>query len=198
MLVLHRRTTRDLFTIRAVQHWVRTVLQTDHLDVPVNLDKLWSGNIRVIVDPDIPLTLKALSAFTDDPDFVVLNTQYGEFSQRFSLAHELIHLFKHRTHLQGTDSVAHYRQHPYHAWMELEANAGAAEILLPHEWFMDTATMVVSSALQDVNDLQTFLTTDEARRWAAQARVSIIVLGYHLLDCGLVTVREPDYVAAQP
>lgn len=193
MLVLQKRSAQELFTVYAIQHWVRDVLKTTTLSAPVQLEQLCPGALRIVADPDLPAALRALSVFGDDPDFVVLNAQYGDFAQRFSLAHEIVHLLKHRRHLTGTNSAEHYRKHPYHGWMEVEANAGAAEMLLPYDWFMDRARQYVGDQLHTADDLERFLTGAEARRWAGEARVSLPVLGYHLWDLGWVgdTVAKP-------
>lgn len=186
MLVLQRRrTAQDLFTIYAIQQWVRDVFKTTTWSAPVQRETLCSLTLRFVAeDLDLPATLPDLSVFDDNRDVVgVSPAQDGDFAQRFSLAHDIVHLLKHRRHLTGTTSA---HDHLYHGWMEVEANAGATEMLLPYAWFMDRAQQYVGNPLHTIADLELFLTGAATRRWAAEAEVSLPVLGYHLWDLGWV------------
>lgn len=121
------------------------------------------------------------------PRIIAVNTQPSPFAQHFALAHEWIHVQYHAHHMPSSTLAgpyADYLAHPYHDEFEVEANAGAAELLLPYAWFMDTAATLLRRPLRSATDLDAFLASDAARRWAGQAQVTRTVLRYHLVECG--------------
>lgn len=133
--------------------------------------------------PHLPHSVKAASVATPDGNYIVLNTQYGNLSQRFSIAHELIHLVYNEPPVEQQSEF-------YHDMVELKANAGAAELLLPYEWFTAEAARRLGEPLGSLEDLKVYLATPDARAWAGLARVSRAVLGRHLLDHNWV--RRPE------
>ena len=172
---LYHRHPGEYCAVRGTQIWIREHLHTSGLSVPVDLERVWPVARRIIISPDLPRAVKAASARAQHGDYIVLNTQYGALSQRFSIAHELVHLM--RKHPPVESQALFFRE-----LIELEANAGAAELLLPYDWFMAEAERRLGEPLDTINELKTYLTTADSRRWAAAARVSRAVLGRHLID----------------
>ena len=160
---------------------IRQLAATNRLVVPVPVESLLRQEGWRIVEMTMPLRLEASTLF--DYRQILINDRLSSFRQRFALAHELIHAFYHQDHApRGIATLTH----GYHDEMEAEANSGAAELLLPYEWFMDMAATLVGSRLRTDDDLRAFLATPEARRWAGKARVTTEVLRYHLEDLGWV------------
>lgn len=166
---------------RCMRVVVRREVAAQGLTVPVPIDTLLRQKGWRIVEIPMPGRTEGVTLF--DSRDVFVNQRLSAFAKRFALAHEAIHAQYHAGHApRGTDYLN--LTYPYHDEMEAEANAGAAELLLPYEWFMDTARTVLGRPLPTAADLRAFLASPEARKWAGQARVTPAVLGYHLQDLG--------------
>ncbi len=158
---------------------VRDYVRSQHLTVPVSVDALVRQAGLLIVEAPLRFGLQASLTLLTDPGLIFVNDQLGPFTQRFALAHELIHYWFHHAYpLQDF-----YASPSGHLW-ETEANAGAAELVLPYDWFMDTAREILGQPLRRPQELAHFLTSPAARHWAGQARVTLPVLSYHLQDLG--------------
>ena len=168
-----------------MQESVRQVVAQQALTVPVPIDTLIRQyRLKIVVAPMRP-GLQSVLTLSTQPGLVLVNQAMGPWAQRFAIAHEAIHSQYHRSHLHGEE----YSHHVYYAYLETEANAGAAELLLPYEWFADTARDLLGDRIHTAGDLAAFLASPEARRWAGQARVTVSVIGYHLYEVGLVPFR---------
>jgi len=160
-LTVRRRSSAEAWTVPVPIH---TLLQRS---------ELWVVEVAV----SLPRFEAALA-----PPLVIVNQHLSAFAQRFALAHEGMHAWYHADHWASLrHSTADYAE-----VFEIEANAGAAELLLPYEWFNDLAATYVGAQLHAAGDLREFLASPEAKRWAGQARVTVPVLGYHLQDLGWV------------
>lgn len=193
----YNRTSEEVLAMHAIQQWVQRHFATDHLVAPITFNRLWPRPVHIVnirLEPSVMAV--AVVKQHCDWDFVLLNTYYGALSQRFSLAHELMHLTNHREIMSSLDGTFTCSPHPLSAFMEFDANVGAAELLLPRAWFMDQAAHIVGTQLHCAADVAAFLQTPEARRWAGHARVSRPVLGQHLFDTGWVT-RSPRLLTAR-
>ena len=72
-----------------------------------------------------PFDGRCLGAMIMGEDCILVNSSYPRTAQRFSLAHEMIHLF------------LHIRPHaPRSRWDEWQANEGAAQLLVPYQSFL--------------------------------------------------------------
>lgn len=177
---------------RPMRRVIRNVMAQHVLSAPVSLDTLARDHqIRIVVTPDLPRRVEGFSLVRSDGPRIVINSRLSRFAQRFTLAHELVHLWHHREHGVPNGSPTAIQAHPYYDLLELEANVGAAEILLPYDWFVEQAQKLIGSPLTSHTDLQQFLTTSEARRWAGQARVTLSVLKYHLMDVWFAPALDP-------
>lgn len=168
-------------TADAMRTVIRQWVATNRFVIPVSVESILRQLGWPVVEMPMPEGLQASTLF--DYRTIFINEQLSPLQQRFALAHELIHALYHQHHVpRGVVTLAHN----YHGEMETEANSGAAELLLPYDWFMDTAHSVLGSRLCTLEDLDGFIETSEARRWAGQARVTRQVLRYHLIDLGWV------------
>lgn len=168
----------DVVTIMRTS--LRKHIAISHYTPPVSLDSFFDRQtLRIVVAP-FHHGLEASLILSTDPALILINDNRGPFAQRFALAHELIHYWYHQQHLPTYTSCSS----DYQNLLETEANAGAAELLLPYDWFMDTAQTIVRQPLRNIRDFTAFLASPAARRWAGQARVTVPVLGYHLRDLG--------------
>ena len=158
---------------------VRHAMASQPVLIPVPVNQFYQQAGLPVVEAPLPTGLESAIVLGVGDPFVLLNAQLGPFAQRFALAHELIHYWYHQSILPYFPSPNHY-QSP----LDTEANAGAAELLLPYPWFMTTAHQVLGQPLRTLAAFTAFITSPEARRWANQARVTVPVLGYHLQDLG--------------
>ncbi|WP_020375113.1 ImmA/IrrE family metallo-endopeptidase [Sulfobacillus thermosulfidooxidans] len=127
---------------------------------------------------------------------IVVNQRLSYSAQRFAMAHEWIHA---RYHTHHATSGGWPRHDQYTNELEVEANAGAAELLLPYAWFMETAAQILIHPLRSWTALDTFMRSMEARQWADYAQVTLSVLRYHLIDLGWVqtgAITDPRYDVA--
>ncbi len=151
---------------------------------PVSIEQLLRDqHIRVIEEWQTPGRFEALSIFKPSQQIVVVNRRLSPMARRFALAHELAHGWFHRRHLSGVHQAGDYVRHPYYALLEREANAAAAEILLPYDWFMATAHQLLPHQPLTLAEFKAFMASAAAHEWARTAEVSLPVLGYHLIDC---------------
>ncbi len=175
---------RDRYYRHVAQIMRETIRESSlQWSVPVPIHSLIHHSGFMVVEAPLRPRFEAALVATGSTRIIFVNQSLGPFAQRFALAHELVHAW-HHTGCSGSD-------HPFLAEMETEANAGAAELLLPYDWFMETASRLVGDRLQTGVDLTAFLASPEARHWAGQARVTLSVLGYHLRDLGFVQ-KDPS------
>lgn len=173
------RTSYQQEVAQAMQQTIRYRSQAASWTVPVPIHTLLRQSELWVVEATISLPRFEAALV---PPLVVVNHALSAFAQRFALAHEAIHAWYHEDHWdQLRRATADYAE-----VFEIEANAGAAELLLPYEWFNDLAATYVGARLHTEGDLREFLASPEAKRWAGQARVTVPVLGYHLQDLGWV------------
>lgn len=158
---------------------VRDYVRSHHLTVPVPVDALVRQTGLLIVEAPLRFGLQASLTLLTHPGLVFVNDQFGPFTQRFGLAHELIHYWFHQSY-----PVHRLCSTPSGNLLETEANAGAAELVLPYDWFIETARKVLGHPLQTPQEMAQFLASPTARHWANQARVTVPVLSYHLQDLG--------------
>ena len=177
---------RDINTdpvVNRMRCLIRRRVQTMRLTTPVSIAALWQALDGRVVSMALRPSFHA-ALVSVDPPIVAVNANASDFSQRFALAHELIHVWYHAQALTAGAGYA-YDVHPRRSWMETEANTGAAELLLPYEWFTAQARAVLHAPLARP-ELSEFLHSQEARQWANAARVSLAVLSWHLQDLGWV------------
>ncbi len=165
-----------------VRHIVRDYVAHHSLTVPVPIYRLLHDENIPVVEKPMPRTFKAGFFRSRQGNTIIVNSNLSPFEQRFAVSHEAIHGYLHAKHLvKGA-----YREHSYSDEMETEANTGAAELLLPYAWFNERAHTVIADGLGSLVELDRFIATAEARRWAAAAQVTTSVLRYHLIDLGWV------------
>jgi len=180
------RTTTLSDVALTMRNIMRSYVVQQGITLPVPLEDLVAAARWDVVSLPMPGRLEAAAIF--DEQFIVVNPRFSPAAQRFALAHEFVHTQHHARHLT---TQWDYRAHPYSALFEVEANAGAAELLLPYDWFMDHAYDLVGDRLRTQEDVTLFFRTSEARRWAHQAQVTPRVLQYHLIDLGWVRSQRP-------
>ena len=177
---------RDINTdpvVNRMRCLIRRRVQTMRLTTPVSIAALWQALDGRVVSMALRPSFHA-ALISVNPPIVAVNANASEFSQHFALAHELIHVWYHTETLTACAGYA-YDANPRRAWFEVEANTGAAELLLPYEWFTVQARTILHAPLARP-ELSEFLHSQEARQWANAARVSLAVLGWHLQDLGWV------------
>jgi Zn-dependent peptidase ImmA (M78 family) len=146
--------------------------------IPVDLAVLsdfWHVTWHLAVLHDVP----GFSFYDDDGNpQIVLNQAQDPRIQRFTWAHELGHI------------VFCHPFFPYTAWrntqdwvttlLEIEANAFAAECLIPHDWLM---TQLAPYGLPPWNHaVKRAIFRDNVPQWAQQLNVSPSVVRYTLID----------------
>ncbi len=166
-----------------MHHAVRDEMAHHRYAVPVPVESMIRAAGWKIVPVAVSTAPRFEAATLFPARIIVVNPHLSACAQRFALAHEWMHVQYHGRHVSPN---LPYHVHPYHDELEVEANAGAAELLLPYEWFMDTAQALLHQPLPTAEALQAFMATPEAARWAHQAQVTRSVLRYHLVDCGWV------------
>ena len=173
---------------------IRKFVATQPHTPPVSLDSFFDRQtLRIVVAP-FHHGLEASLILSTDPALILINTNIGPFAQRFALAHELIHYWHHQKYLSTCTQCSH----DYQNLLETEANAGAAELLLPYDWFMDTARIILRQPLLSSRDFDNFLASSAAKHWAGRARVTVPVLGYHLRDLGWAPPVPPSALSREP
>lgn len=121
----------------------KTILEGLELQVPVELETAVSrlgGKLRL--ESQMAGRMEALIRKSEERFEIVLSDSKPETRRRFSIAHELGHLFLHMGYLLDPDtwaSTEDYRDAVYyrfgHSVEELEANEFAAAFLMPQEEF---------------------------------------------------------------
>ena len=138
-------------------------------------------------DPVRMAHLPGFSFWDTDHHRIVLNPTHPQPIQRFTWAHELGHILLGHLYLP----LQHW--HARH-WstdiMEIEANAAAAECLIPHDWLLQQLQPYglppwpqASQARQIMRDL--------APQWAAILHVSPNVVRYSLIDLAGIPPGTP-------
>lgn len=167
-------------------------LRLDPLDprsVPVDLTRLsqaWHATCEQ-GDPARMALLPGFSFWDEDHHRIVLNPAHSLLIQRFTWAHELGHILLNHPYLPCT-------RWPTRHWstdlMEIEANAAAAECLIPHTWLL---------ARLAPYGLPPWPTGRQARQimrhlapqWAAELQVSPNVVRYSLIDLAGIPSGTP-------
>lgn len=150
------------------------------LATPVNVEKvaehLGLGVLRQILDTDV----SAMLVLGGRRGSIVVNSQHSASRQRFSIAHECGHYVLHRDRddLFVDGSFTFYRNGKSaegSSLKEIQANAFAAEILMPEE------------ELRDMFGKESFDLYDEEllRRYASRFAVSPQALAVRLVKLGL-------------
>jgi Zn-dependent peptidase ImmA (M78 family) len=130
------------------------------------------------------------SAQTDQGRLIVIHRDQPATRRRFTLAHELGHVFLHFDR-HGTAWVAlHMAAAPSRHWLEVEADAAAGAILLP-----DGTARAWMAAWRAVSGQPLPLTPAALDQWAATAGpawargagMSLEAVGYRLADLGWLT-----------
>jgi len=86
--------------------------------------------------------------------------------------------------------MALWATHPLYRQMEIEANAAAAEFLLPYAWLDDMVQRHWGGPSTTPGSLAVWADTPAFRQVAAEAAVSPIMLGYHLIDTRFVAKED--------
>jgi len=142
--------------------------------VPVDLDGLaqyW--NIPI----DRADVSSALDGFTGWPSprhpHIFLNTNKPLMRQRFTLAHELTHAYFHSGRGYSYTQFLHNQGHLTEAMqiIEIEANTGAAQILLPRSWFQQRCQDWHGAFPWSATVLTEWM-TQTVSNWAREALVS--------------------------
>ena len=137
-----------------------------------------------------PFDGRCLGAMIMGEDCILVNSSYPRTAQRFSLAHEMIHLF------------LHIRPHaPRSRWDEWQANEGAAQLLVPYQSFLPEVARRRILYTQDRPALERLL----AKRYGVSPTVIRnrfsdlrAPLENHLAGCPLEQVFAPCGRALRP
>lgn len=122
------------------------------LDLPVDLHELltWRG-LRLQVEDDWPGSLCARLYAGDR--LIVVNGSHARVRQRFSIAHELGHLHMGHEDIDidhGIEAIFGDDDESYEKVqgdLEKEANAFAAELLMPKAWIIDQRKLPVKNLI---------------------------------------------------
>ncbi|MBX8783157.1 ImmA/IrrE family metallo-endopeptidase [Ochrobactrum sp. GRS2] len=117
---------------------------------PLDVDGLFKAlNIPVIYSDTLNADVSGHLMKTENGWQCTINANHHPTRQRFTLAHELGHYILHRN--QKTDFVDHtyFRKGDALDTMEFEANAFAAEVLMPSDAF----AYYIENISSDVNDI---------------------------------------------
>ena len=159
---------------------VLAALPSSFRTIPVNVHQLadyWQVPLDYI---RLPPSLSGFTLWTDAQHPVIaVNRQHPSVRQRFTIAHELTHIKIH-----GPRGVLLRQLTPHHLspdmmLMEIEANTGAAEILLPRSQFLRQCRAWASQRPW-TQTLWDDWNAQAAPLWAQQAHVSVAVIRYQL------------------
>jgi Zn-dependent peptidase ImmA (M78 family) len=119
----------------------------------------------------------------DNVSYVGINSRESITRQRFTVAHELGHLFLHTKDDTFLDHID-YRDNSYggkikRSRQEIEANTFAAALLMPQKFL-----------LQDFKDIETDLDDETVERLAQKYQVSKEAMNYRILNLGLKKLKS--------
>ncbi|ATF11640.1 ImmA/IrrE family metallo-endopeptidase [Brevibacillus brevis X23] len=123
------------------------ILKATELKSPLDLERLveFLGG-RVIYRTDLPGNMEAMISKKNESFEIIIKDDKPSVRQRFSIAHELGHLFLHMGYLIDPDKwqrVGDYQDSVYYRYgystEEYEANEFAAALLMPRDEFIKIA-----------------------------------------------------------
>lgn len=158
--VLNGGTTMDL-----TQQQIKDTVEKYKADIPVKVGSLAEDlDVKVIATGDLPEGISGSFSKEDDDYVIYVDESHPIERQRFTIAHELGHFYKHRNELEPGEEIlnpskkekvmqranhsSHAIEDPEARKKEIEADEFAAELLMPKEKFISVWTQ--SKKLRDV------------------------------------------------
>lgn len=168
----------------------REIIDRIKPDYPVDVDAIAQAYAVAVQRQDLEDEVSGILVIKGERIVIAVNAEHHPHRQRFTIAHELGHYLLHRE----TSSVfidvttvffRDQRSSEGTEWQEIEANAFAAELLMPVAALTATLREHVGNHLLDELDDAII------HRLAAQFGVSIQALTVRLVRLGLITMQQP-------
>lgn len=164
--------------VRSAEEKAREFAGDEFVQMPLDVDELCKARGILVVRKELDDELSGMALVENDRKYVVVNSRHHINRQRFTIAHEIAHHVMHETYLKTNIHVdkSVLRRNALSAegveLKEVEANAFAAELLMPRK-------LMVYFANLDLSD-------DRAIRAAAREfGVSQAAFTYRLMNLGL-------------
>jgi Zn-dependent peptidase ImmA (M78 family) len=126
--------------IKAARDCLRKLEEKGPLEFPIQVERLLETfNIKLYVTSELDDDISGLMVVKDDKALIAVNKNHRPNRQKFSIAHECGHYFLHRNSSRSffdehtvlfRDAASSQGIDP----LEIEANAFAAELLMPREY----------------------------------------------------------------
>ncbi|MFL0445813.1 ImmA/IrrE family metallo-endopeptidase [Bacillus subtilis] len=156
---------------RAINDIATSIMDALNLEIPVEIERVpqMLGG-RLIYKEFEDDRLEAMIYKAEESFTIQISPKSSLNRRRFSIAHELGHLFLHMGYLiddELWDSVGDYRDSVYyrlgHSAEEYEANEFAAAILMPEQEFLEVARANLEDGLFNITNIaQAFDVSEEA------------------------------------
>ena len=167
--------------IQRAKDLARQLLDTVGYEMPVDAARIAENRGLVIRSQPLEDTVSGMLVIKDGRTIIGINESHHPNRQRFSIAHELGHYLLHREQSSVFIDAVYYRDQTSSEGsraQEIEANAFAAELLMPERVVREHFERQDMDMVDDV----------AIRRLASRWEVSAQALTIRLTSLGLITV----------
>lgn len=163
----------------------QSLIESYKLATPVDVDTLAAQEGISIRKETLEDNVSGMLVIKDEQSVIVVNTSHHTNRQRFTIAHELGHYFLHRnfSNVFFDESLLFFRDETSAQgtkFQEIEANAFAAELLMPEQILRKKLSQESLDALDDVEQ-------SALGQLASELQVSCQALTIRLTRLGLIT-----------
>lgn len=163
---------------RKIKLLVDAIIRQNHLTVPINVEQIAVSIGAEIRRDDFDESLSGFAFQKHGSKFIGVNSSEGEQRQRFTIAHELGHLFLHKQSPVSYDTGMMMLRDSHSSdgtdIKEIEANRFAAELLMPEESLRsDMAKAGHIDLVEDDDSTKQFITKLAAKYNVSSRAMSI-------------------------
>jgi Zn-dependent peptidase ImmA (M78 family) len=154
---------------------------------PVSLEKICDAlNVYVDLRDDLPDNLSGKIFKVDENYLIYANKNHSPRRVRFTIAHEIGHLIKHKEYIDKHGEILERRDHTKYSLIQIrqekEANQFAAELLMPEYTFIEQHEKLLAKSNCNYKNNDKIVNELAEYFWVSPRAVAyrIITLG---LDC---------------